>query len=84
MVAIAKGKAIEINQSSDARLPKTASATNATILHPAPSLVNENRPGGEYALNSAIAQPNADALAGGDYALGGGFWSDGRVNCRIY
>ncbi len=40
--------------------------------------------GGEYVLRGTIAQPDAGALAAGDYALGGGFWPGGGVSYRIY
>jgi hypothetical protein len=30
--------------------------------------------GGSYALHSTIGQPDAGELAGGNYALAGGFW----------
>lgn len=33
--------------------------------------------GAAYTLDGTIGQPDAGVLAGGDYGLSGGFWSDG-------
>jgi len=35
--------------------------------------------GGGYTLGSTIGQPDAGALEGGGYVLGGGFWGGGAV-----
>ena len=38
--------------------------------------------GGGYSLGGTIGQPDAGALTGGDYTLGGGFWGGGAVAAR--
>jgi hypothetical protein len=35
--------------------------------------------GGGYTLGGTIGQPDAGALSGGDYVLGGGFWGGGAL-----
>lgn len=43
--------------------------------------------GGGYSLGSTAGQPDAGALAGGGYTLGGGFWKGGSpatASFRIY
>ena len=35
-----------------------------------------------YTLGGTIGQPDAGALTGGDYTLGGGFWRGGAVAVR--
>ncbi len=39
--------------------------------------------GGGYALGGSAGQPDAGALAGGGYALSGGFWG-GMAQYRVY
>lgn len=39
--------------------------------------------GGNYTLGSAIGQPDAGSLSGGNYVLAGGFWQ-GLPTYRIY
>ena len=34
---------------------------------------------GSYTLNGTIGQPDAGALLGEDYTLGGGFWGGGEI-----
>jgi hypothetical protein len=36
-------------------------------------------PGGQFALNGTIGQPDAGALTGGNFKLEGGFWSGVQV-----
>jgi hypothetical protein len=40
--------------------------------------------GGAYSLGGTIGQPEAGLLAGGDYILGGGFWTSGEPAVRVY
>ncbi len=43
--------------------------------------------GSGYSLGGTIGQPDAGALTGGRYTLGGGFWGGGEVSlagCFIY
>ena len=40
--------------------------------------------GGGYSLGSTIGQPDAGVLAGGSYALAGGFWSGTVTAYRLY
>jgi hypothetical protein len=35
--------------------------------------------GGGYTLGGTVGQPDAGALSGGDYVLGGGFWGGGAL-----
>lgn len=35
--------------------------------------------GGDYSLSGAAGQPEAGAMAGGDYYMGGGFWPGSEV-----
>jgi len=35
--------------------------------------------GGNYTLSGTIGPPDAGAMTGGDYTLGGGFWGGGAV-----
>lgn len=37
-----------------------------------------------YTLGGTVGQPDAGLLTGGDYTLGGGFWSGGAVGYKIY
>ena len=37
-----------------------------------------------YALGGTTGQPDAGLLTGGDYTLGGGFWSGGAVEYWVY
>ena len=38
--------------------------------------------GGDSELGATVGQPDAGTLAGGEYVLGGGFWSGGFVDCN--
>ena len=40
--------------------------------------------GGSYSLGGTVGQPDAGALSGGGYTLGGGFWGGGAAQPRIY
>jgi hypothetical protein len=40
--------------------------------------------GGSYALGGTLGQPDAGTLAGGGYALRGGFWGGITVHYRIF
>ena len=40
--------------------------------------------GGSYALGGTIGQPDAGPLAGGSYAVLGGFWSGAVIKYGIY
>ena len=40
--------------------------------------------GGSYSLGGTVGQPDAGALSGGGYTLGGGFWGGGAAQHRVY
>lgn len=40
--------------------------------------------GGEYALSGTAGQPDAGVLAGGPYALSGGFWDGSAMRRALY
>ena len=40
--------------------------------------------GGAYALSSAVGQPDAHTLSGGQYQLGGGFLAGASIGPRVY
>lgn len=39
--------------------------------------------GGSYSLGGTIGQPDAGALIGGNYTLGGGFWGGGQLHSAL-
>lgn len=40
--------------------------------------------GESYALGGTIGQPDAGAMSGGGYTLGGGFWGGGARQYKVY